>query len=92
MATKKKTGVSGLDRERVRRRRLEQAKAEGGRGQALEDDAPSDDPQLATGGAPAPPARTQGAVVATGPRQLDQQVTCVWCGGSVTVEARGPLP
>jgi hypothetical protein len=92
MTTKKKTGATGLDRERVRRRKLEQAKAEPRHGQTLEDSAPPNTPNLPTAGAPTTSAGAQAGVVAAGARQPGQQVTCVWCGKSVTVKPRGPLP
>ena len=92
MTTKKKTGTRGLDRERVRRRKLEQSKAEDPRGQTLEDSAPSNAPDPAAGRALTARAQGQGGVLATGVRRPGQQVTCVWCGESVTVKARGPLP
>jgi len=92
MTTKKKTGTTGLDRERVRRRKLEQSKAEDPRRQTLEDSAPSNAPDPAAGRALTARAQGQGGVVATGARRPGQQVTCLWCGESVTVKARGPLP
>lgn len=92
MTTKKKTGTTGLDRERVRRRKLEQLKAEDPRGQTLEGSAPSNAPDLAEGRALTAPAQDQGGVVDVGARRPGQQVTCVWCGEAVTVKARGPLP
>jgi len=92
MTTKKKTGTTGLDRERVRRRKLEQSKAADPRGQTLEDSAPSNTPDPDAGRALTAPARGQGAAVDAGARRPGQQVTCVWCGEAVTVKARGPLP
>jgi hypothetical protein len=94
MTTTKKTGAKGLERERVRRRKLELSKIEHCYGRTLEDSAQSDAPELTTtGGAPAAsPTCDPCGVGATGVRQPGQRVTCVWCGKSVTVKARGPLP
>jgi len=91
MATKK-TRATGLDRERIRRRKFEQAKVEDLCGQKLGDGEPKNADDLTTGGTPTTSPRLQGGVVASGARQPGQQVTCVWCGESVSVKARGPLP
>lgn len=92
MAKKKKTAATGLERERVRRRKLEQSKAEDPRGQTLEDSAPPNTPDPAAGRALTAPAQGQGAAADAGARRPGQQVTCIWCGEAVTVKARGPLP
>jgi len=97
MATKK-TSATRLDRERVRRRRLEQSKGEYRGRQTLEDCQTGENRERSNAMAPtpadAPPAsaRVQGDVVATGGRQPGQQCSCVWCGRAVIVKARGPLP
>lgn len=91
MATKK-TRATGLDRERIRRRKLEQAKVEDLRGRKPGDGEPQNADDLTTGGTSKTSPRLQDGVVASGARQPGQQVTCVWCGESLSVKARGPLP
>lgn len=92
MAAKRKTGATGLDRERARRRNFEQSKAEHRGSQTLEDVESSNALALTTVEVPPAAVPVRGDVVATRPRQPGQQVSCVWCGTSVTVKARGPLP
>jgi len=94
--TKKRPVRSGLDRERVRRHELDQSKAElrlPESATGLESSAPpkSDD-------AVAVPAvvrvlhEADAGLPVAGIRLPGQRVVCLWCGSSVAVKARGPLP
>lgn len=92
MTTKKKTRTTGLDRERIRRRKLEQSKDEHPRGQTYEGSEPSIEAVPASAGVPAASTPDRSGASTDGARLPGQQVRCVWCGESVTVKTRGPLP
>jgi len=94
--TKRRPVRSGLDRERARRRELDQAKVgvlppEGTKRIESPSTSKADDP--ASAGATVPLFREADVGPPTaGVRLPGQHVVCMWCGSSVAVKARGPLP
>jgi len=94
--TRRRPARSGLDRERARRRGLDQAKVEvrpPERAKRLESFAPSRIDDAAPAGATVRLVREADVgSPAAGVRLRGQHVVCMWCGSSVAVKARGPLP
>lgn len=98
--TKRKGGLSGLDRERARRRKLDRLKTEVVAGEVVAAGGPEQNgeplrsPEVERAGATPPSARPPHTPAGGGGgvRLPRQHVMCVWCGTSVAVKARGPVP
>lgn len=89
-----------LEHERVRRRELERLKAE--QREQSEKSRPGNEerPKDLTRGRRQLPSQQEAVRplaarprrVASGRRQIGQEVACAWCGRSVALKARGPIP
>ena len=92
---RKKPSRSGLDRERARRRKQDLAKSEVRGVASAEPGVAPPLPEAVDGvsdNEPAPAAPLLTLLSAGGNRRHGQRISCVWCGSSVQVKARGPLP
>lgn len=92
---KKTHARTGLERERARRREVNRLKAE--RCHPEPESVESPTPLRAVDAAPTPEdvpvsPRADLAARTAGVRLPGQHVVCLWCGSSVAVRARGPLP
>src|SRR5947208_14087647 len=94
--SKKKPARSGLDRERARRRELDPAKADLRLVRSAErgESPPRGGTADAASARRVVPLGSQADLgsSSTGARLAGQHVECMWCGSSVEVKARGPLP
>ena len=95
MMTRKKTARAGLDRERARRLELDRTNVRLRLAGPAAPHAPpspaADDTAVIDATTPAA-SRADLALPPIGVRLPGQHVACLWCGVSVSVKARGPLP